>query len=46
VREGTPLPDVFERFAARPDDVIEVDPFELGARRDDLLRRWRDVVVR
>jgi thiamine transport system substrate-binding protein len=46
VREGTPLPDVFERFAARPEDVIEVDPFELGARRDDLLRRWRDVVVR
>ena len=46
VREGTPLPDVFEQFAARPDDVIEVDPFALGARRDDLLRRWRDVVVR
>ena len=46
VREGTPLPEVFEQFAARPDDVIEVDPFALGARRDDLLRRWRDVVVR
>jgi len=46
VREGTPLPEVFERFAATPDDVIEVDPFELGARRDDLVRRWRDVVVR
>ena len=46
VRDGTPLPEVFERFAASPDDVIEVDPFELGATRDDLLRRWRDVVVR
>ena len=46
VREGTPLPEVFERFAASPDDVIEVDPFELGRTRDDLLRRWRDVVVR
>lgn len=45
-REGTPLPDVFERFAARPADVIEVDPFELGERRDDLLRRWRDIVLR
>ena len=45
VREGTPLPDVFERFAARPADVVEVDPFALGERRDDLLRRWRDVVV-
>lgn len=46
VREGTPLPEVFERFAARPAEVIEVDPLELGARRDDLLRRWRDIVVR
>jgi len=46
VRDGTPLPEVFERFAATPDDVIEVDPFELGEVRDDLIRRWRDVVVR
>jgi thiamine transport system substrate-binding protein len=46
VREGTPLPEVFERFAATPDDVIEVDPFELGERRDDLLARWRDIVLR
>jgi thiamine transport system substrate-binding protein len=46
VREGTPLPDVFERFAATPADVIEVDPFELGERRDDLLARWREIVVR
>jgi len=46
VRDETPLPEVFERFAARPADVIEVDPLELGRRRDDLLARWRDVVVR
>jgi thiamine transport system substrate-binding protein len=45
-REGTPLPEVFERFAARPAEVIEVDPFELGEQRDDLIRRWRDVVLR
>ena len=45
VREGTPLPDVFERFAAAPDDVIEVDPFELGTTRDELIRRWRAIVV-
>ena len=33
--DGTPLPDVFEQFAARPADPIIVDPFELrrGARR-------------
>jgi thiamine transport system substrate-binding protein len=46
VREGTALPDVFERFAATPEDVIEVDPFELGERRDELIGRWRDIVVR
>lgn len=45
-RTGTPLPEVFERFAARPTEVVEVDPFELGERRDDLIRRWRDVVLR
>ncbi len=46
VRDGTPLPDVFERFAVVPADPIEVDPFELGERRDDLIARWRDIVVR
>lgn len=46
VREGTPLPEVFERYAATPEDVIEVDPFELGERRDDLIARWREIVVR
>jgi thiamine transport system substrate-binding protein len=46
VREGTALPVEFERFAATPDDVIEVDPFELGEAREDLLARWRDIVVR
>ena len=46
VRDGVDLPEVFERFAATPDDVIEIDPTELGARRDDLLRRWRAIVVR
>jgi len=45
-REGTPLPEVFERFAARPADVVQVDPFAFGAQRDELLRRWRDVVLR
>jgi thiamine transport system substrate-binding protein len=45
VREETPLPDVFERFAARPAEVIEVDPLALGARRDELIGRWRDVVI-
>jgi len=46
VREGTPLPEVFERFAATPDHVVEVDPFELGETRDDRIAEWRDIVVR
>lgn len=46
VREGTPLPEVFERYAATPDEVIEVDPFALGERRDELIARWREIVVR
>lgn len=46
VREGTPLPEAFERWAARPAEVIEIDPFELGERRDELIATWRDLVVR
>lgn len=46
VRDGTPLPEVFEQFAAQPADVIEIDPFALGERRDELLARWREIVVR
>jgi thiamine transport system substrate-binding protein len=45
VRDGTPLPDVFQRFAATPTDVIDVDPMALGRQRDDLIRRWRDIVL-
>jgi thiamine transport system substrate-binding protein len=45
VVEGTPLPEVFERFAARPAEPIVIDPFEFGARRDDLVRRWNELVL-
>jgi thiamine transport system substrate-binding protein len=46
VRDGTPLPAAFEQFAATPENPIVVDPFELGEVRDDLLARWRDIVIR
>jgi thiamine transport system substrate-binding protein len=46
VREGTALPDVFERFAAQPADVIELDPFTLGDERQDLVDRWTEIVLR
>jgi thiamine transport system substrate-binding protein len=45
VRAGTPLPPVFEEFAVTPAEPIEIDPFELGERRDDLIGRWRDIVI-
>ena len=45
VVDGTPLPEVFERFAARPADPIVVDPFAFGARRDELVERWDDLVL-
>lgn len=41
----TPLPEVFERFAARPADPILVDPFAFGADRDDLIERWDEIVL-
>lgn len=46
VREGTPLPEVFERHAARPDEVIEIDPAAFGEQRDELIARWRQIVAR
>jgi thiamine transport system substrate-binding protein len=45
-REGAELPDAFERFAALPTDPIELDPLAFGDTRDDLIRRWTDVVLR
>lgn len=46
VRDGVALPEVFERFAARPAAVIEVDPFEFGSRRAQLIDRWTETVLR
>ena len=45
VVDGTPLPEVFERFAAQPADPIVVDPFAFGASRDDRIRRWNELVL-
>lgn len=42
---GTPLPEVFERFAAQPADPIVVDPFAFGATRDERIRRWSELVL-
>lgn len=46
VREGAALPDVFERFAVRPAEPIELDPFAIGATRDARIEEWTNLVLR
>lgn len=46
VREGTPLPPEFERFAVVPERPLELPPAEIGANRDRWIREWTDVVLR
>ena len=43
--EDTPLPPVFEQFAPRPADPIEIDPFAFGATRDERIERWNEIVL-
>jgi thiamine transport system substrate-binding protein len=45
VVEGTPLPAVFDEFAARPAAPIVVDPFDFGATRDERIERWSELVL-
>ena len=44
VRPDVELPPAFARFAVRPADPIELDPAEVGRRRDEWLDGWRDVM--
>jgi thiamine transport system substrate-binding protein len=46
VREGTPLPPEFVEHAVSPDEVAELDPVEIGARREEWIDTWTDLVVR
>jgi thiamine transport system substrate-binding protein len=43
--EGTPLPEVFERFAARPADPVVIDPYAFGETRDERIERWSELVL-
>jgi thiamine transport system substrate-binding protein len=45
VVEGTALPEVFERFAARPVDPLVIDPFAFGETRDERIERWSELVL-
>ena len=43
--EGTPLPEVFEQFAARPAEPVTVDPFAFGQVRDERIEQWSELVL-
>jgi thiamine transport system substrate-binding protein len=46
VREGTPLPTAWARFAVQPKHPYSVTPAEISAHRDAWLREWSDIVSR
>lgn len=45
-REGTPLPEVFEKFADVPESPYTLSPTQIGKHRDTWIREWTDTVVR
>jgi thiamine transport system substrate-binding protein len=46
VREGTPLPDVFRRYAVSPSAPLELSAAEIGANRDRWIDEWTQAVLR
>ncbi|HET9727905.1 MAG TPA: thiamine ABC transporter substrate-binding protein [Acidimicrobiia bacterium] len=42
---GTPLPDVFVRWAAKPAYPFTIDPATIGAQRDGWIKQWTDIAV-
>lgn len=44
-REATPLPEVFERFAARPTDSLSMDPERIEKGRERWLARWTELML-
>ncbi len=45
-RQGTPLPDVFTRFAQAPGQPAALSPAQIEAGREVWLKAWTDVVLR
>jgi thiamine transport system substrate-binding protein len=45
-REDVALPELFVEHAARPTEVYELSPEEIGAHREEWIDRWTDLVVR
>jgi len=46
VRQGTPLPASWARFAVQPQHPYDVSPAEVSAHRDTWLQQWSDIVSR
>jgi len=46
VRQGTPLPAAWARFAVQPRHPYDVSPADISAHRDTWLRQWSDIVSR
>jgi thiamine transport system substrate-binding protein len=46
VRQGTPLPATWARFAIQPKHPFAVSPAAISAHRDAWLRQWSDIVSR
>jgi thiamine transport system substrate-binding protein len=46
VRAGTPLPDVFDRFAARVAHPYQLPPDQVTAKRDQWIAAWTSTVIR
>ena len=44
VRTGVPLPDVFTKFAIRPEQTITLDPVTVDKNRDAWIGQWRSIV--
>ena len=43
---GTPLPDVFEKFAARPAEPLTLDPAVIDEQRSAWVEAWDQVTLR
>ena len=46
VRDGTPLPAVFTKFAEVPEAPLSIPPADISAHRDAWIEQWTDTVLR
>jgi thiamine transport system substrate-binding protein len=46
VRDGTPLPAVFTKFAEVPAEPLSLPPADISRHRDAWIEQWTDTVLR